>query len=110
MALLNRDGIKVEEVADYHIYPIADNDTPCLSSDRLEYTLSNGLGATEKIWTLDDVKEIYLTAWKQGHLDEAIEELEEAVNADYRTTQIYQNLGILYNLSDDHEKALKFNL
>lgn len=59
MALLNRDGIKVEEVADYHIYPIADNDTPCLSSDRLEYTLSNGLGATEKIWNLDDVKEIY---------------------------------------------------
>ena len=59
MTLLNRDGIKVEEVADYHIYPIADNDTPCLSSDRLEYTLSNGLGATEKIWTLDDVKEIY---------------------------------------------------
>ena len=59
MTLLNRDGIKVEEVTDYHIYPIADNDTPCLSSDRLEYTLSNGLGATEKIWTLDDVKEIY---------------------------------------------------
>ena len=59
MTLLNRDCIKVEEVSDYHIYPIADNDTPCLSSDRLEYTLSNGLGATEKIWTLDDVKDIY---------------------------------------------------
>ncbi len=59
MALLNRDGIKVEEVADYHIYPIADNDTPYLSSDRLEYTLSNGLGAVEKIWNLDDVKQIY---------------------------------------------------
>lgn len=59
MTLLNRDGIKVEEVSDYHIYPIADNDTPCLSSDRLEYTLSNGLGATEKIWTLDDVKDVY---------------------------------------------------
>ena len=52
MELLNRDGIKVEEVADYHIYPIADNDTPCLSSDRLEYTLSNGLGATEKIFMI----------------------------------------------------------
>lgn len=51
-----------------------------------------------------------LTYWKQGHLDEAIEELEEAVNAGYKTTQIYQNLGILYNLSDNHEKALKFNL
>lgn len=59
MTLLNRDGIKVEEVSNYHIYPIADNDTPCLSSDRLEYTLSNGLGATQKIWTLDDVKDIY---------------------------------------------------
>ena len=41
MNLLQRDGIKVEEVSDYHIYPIADNDTPMLSSDRLEYTLSN---------------------------------------------------------------------
>ena len=59
MYLLNRDGIKVEEVADYHIYPIADNDTPRLSSDRLEYTLSNGLGATEKLWTLEEVKEVY---------------------------------------------------
>ncbi len=59
MYLLNRDGIKVEEVSDYHIYPIADNDTPKLSSDRLEYTLSNGLGATRKFWTLEDVKQIY---------------------------------------------------
>lgn len=59
MYLLNRDGIKVEEVSDYHIYPIADNDTPRLSSDRLEYTLSNGLGATGKFWTLEDVKQIY---------------------------------------------------
>lgn len=59
MRLLNRDGIKVEEVCDYHIYPIADNDTPMLSSDRLEYTLSNGLGATEVLWDLDDVERIY---------------------------------------------------
>lgn len=51
-----------------------------------------------------------LTYWKQGHLEEAIEELEEAIDAGYKTTQIYQNLGILYNLSEDHEKALKFNL
>ena len=43
MKLLDRDGIKVEEVCDYHIYPIADNDTPMLSADRLEYTFSDGL-------------------------------------------------------------------
>ena len=59
MDLLNRDGISINEVSDYHIYPIADNDTPKLSSDRLEYTLSNGLGATEKIWELEDIEEIY---------------------------------------------------
>ena len=56
MKLLERDNIKVEEVNDYHIYPIADNDTPQLSADRLEYTLSNGIGATEKIWGLSEIK------------------------------------------------------
>lgn len=43
MDLLNRDDINVEEIVDYHIYPIADNDSPRLSADRLEYTLSDGL-------------------------------------------------------------------
>ncbi len=59
MSLLKRDNIKIEKVADYHIYPIADNDTPRLASDRLEYTLSNGLGVTERIWNLEDVKQVY---------------------------------------------------
>lgn len=34
MDLLKRDNIKLEEVDDYHIYPVADNDTPKLSADR----------------------------------------------------------------------------
>lgn len=59
MSLLVQDGITIEEVVDYHMYPIADNDTPQLSSDRLEYTLSNGLGATKELWDLEEVKEIY---------------------------------------------------
>ena len=59
MELLERDNIKVNEVDDYHIYPIADNDTPMLSADRLEYTLSNGLGVRKKVWNLNDIKEIY---------------------------------------------------
>lgn len=74
MNLLNRDGIKVEEVSDYHIYPIADNDTPMLSSDRLEYTLSNGLGATEKIWGLKKIEEIYKNIEIQEN-EEGIQEL-----------------------------------
>lgn len=59
MSLLNRDNIKLEEVCDYHIYPIADNDTPKLAADRLEYTFSNGLGVRIEFWNLDEVKEIY---------------------------------------------------
>ncbi len=47
MDLLKRDGIQVEEVDNYHIYPIADNDAPRLASDRLEYTFSDGF---RRIW------------------------------------------------------------
>lgn len=53
---------------------------------------------------------IGLAYWKRGELADAIEELEEIIADDYKTTQIYQNLGILYNLSDDTDKALRFNL
>ena len=58
MKLLKRDNIKVEEVCDYHIYPIADNDTPMLSADRLEYSLSNDF-LVYKFNTLDNIKRIY---------------------------------------------------
>ena len=74
MALLNRDGIKLEEVCDYHIYPIADNDTPQLSADRLEYTFSNGLGVRIEFWNLDEVREIYNSIEVQENED-GIDEL-----------------------------------
>ena len=74
MQLLDRDGIKIEEVNDYHRYPIADNDTPKLSSDRLEYTLSNGLGVRKKLWDLEEVREIYQNIEVQKNED-GIEEL-----------------------------------
>lgn len=40
-ALLSENGLTLDDVADYHRYPIADNDSPRLSADRLEYTLGN---------------------------------------------------------------------
>jgi len=58
MNLLKRDNIKLSEIEDYHIYPIADNDTPMLSSDRLEYSLSNAL-FTYNLLELEDIKKIY---------------------------------------------------
>ncbi len=41
--LLGEYGLHTAEVSDYHVYPIADNDTPQLSADRLEYTFGNFL-------------------------------------------------------------------
>lgn len=58
MALLKRDGIKLEEVNDYKKYPIADNDTPMLSADRFEYTFASGL-TFFRVWELDKIKKTY---------------------------------------------------
>ncbi|MCR5637191.1 MAG: HD domain-containing protein [Clostridiales bacterium] len=40
-ALLQKYRISIDDIKDYHKYPIADNDTPRLSADRLEYTIGN---------------------------------------------------------------------
>ena len=58
MKLLERDNIDVSEIDNYHMYPIADNDTPKLSADRLEYSLSNAL-FTYELLDLDAIAEIY---------------------------------------------------
>lgn len=56
--LLRRDGIKISEIKDYHLYPIADNDSPQLSADRLEYTLSDGL-VTQNAFSIESIRRIY---------------------------------------------------
>lgn len=56
--LLKRDGIRVSEVDDYHIYPIADNNTPKLSADRLEYSLAHALFTYRKA-KLPTIRRIY---------------------------------------------------
>lgn len=58
MNLLKRDNINISEVNNYQIYPIADNETPKLSSDRFEYTLSNAL-FTYKLCDIQLIKRIY---------------------------------------------------
>ena len=50
-------GLPIDLVADYHIYPVADNDTPRLSADRLEYTMGNILNY--RFGTLEDVARFY---------------------------------------------------
>lgn len=59
MSLLERDGIKLEEVEDYKKYPIADNSTPRLSADRFEYNFCGGYIIHPEIWNIDDLRECY---------------------------------------------------
>ena len=50
-------GLHTADVSDYHAYPIADNDTPRLSADRLEYTLGNLVNFG--LSSLDEVRAMY---------------------------------------------------
>lgn len=56
--LLKSDGLTVEQVQDYHIYPIADNEIPQLSADRLEYMFPSG-AVLEGSWNMDSIRETY---------------------------------------------------
>lgn len=56
-ALLKREGLSVGDVADSHQYPIADNPSPMLSADRLEYTLGNL--TRFGFWTLAQAEKAY---------------------------------------------------
>lgn len=51
--ILQKYQLNIDDICDYHLYPIADNDSPKLSSDRLEYSLGNmlnyGFVSKEKI-------------------------------------------------------------
>lgn len=103
LSLLNRDGIKVEEISYYHIYPIADNNTPRLSADRFEYTFSNGLflyGA----WNVDEISKYYndITILKN---EDGIEELG------FKTPQICKEylhtiLPIFANYDSDNNRTV----
>lgn len=93
--MLNRDNIKLEEVSDYHIYPIAYNDTPKLSSDRLEYTLSNAL-LTYEIEGLDKIKEIYWDIEIEFNEDGVIELGFKTKKIAREFVRIMSNLSIMY--------------
>lgn len=56
--LLAQDGLTPEQVCDYHLYPVADNEIPQLSADRLEYMFPSGM-ALEGSWTMEEIQKVY---------------------------------------------------
>ena len=95
MDLLKRDNIKLEEVDDYHIYPVADNDTPKLSADRLEYSLSNAL-LTYKLSNIDEIKKIYNDIVLGKDEDDILELSFKSKNIALEFVKITSKLSIIY--------------
>ena len=56
--LLAKDGLSVEQICDYHVYPVADNEIPQLSADRLEYMFPSGM-ALDGSWDLASIERAY---------------------------------------------------
>lgn len=95
MDLLERDNIKLEEVDDYHIYPVADNDTPKLSADRFEYSLSNAL-LTYKLSNIDDIKRIYNDVFLDKDEEDTLELSFKSKATALEFVKITSKLSIIY--------------
>ena len=95
MDLLKRDNIKLEEVDDYHIYPVADNDTPKLSADRLEYSLSNAL-LTYKLSNIGEISKIYNDIVLGKDEDDILELSFKSKNIALEFVKITSKLSIIY--------------
>lgn len=57
-SLLKEDNLCVKDIEDYHKYPIADNEIPCLSADRLEYMFPSG-ASLDASWSMKQIKKCY---------------------------------------------------
>ncbi|WP_312287175.1 HD domain-containing protein [Terrisporobacter sp.] len=55
--ILKKYNLNTKDVYDYHRYPIADNDSPLLSADRLEYTLGNAFYYGFK--SMEEIRDMY---------------------------------------------------
>lgn len=55
--ILSKYGLNVEDVIDYSVYPIADNNMPQLSADRLEYNLY--MATSRKLIDMNEARNIY---------------------------------------------------
>lgn len=106
ITLLKRDNIKVEEIDNYHIYPIADNDTPCLSADRLEYSLSNALLVYNQA-NFDKIKDIYndINIQNDEYGNVELGFMHEDVAIDF--VNITSNLSIIYR-ADKTRYSMQF--
>lgn len=77
-SLLKDLRLEVDDVFDYHRYPIADTPSPSLSADRIEYTFSNSLNLLKADRLKLETVYSHLVLGKGGHI-----EFDDAESARY---------------------------
>lgn len=105
-SFLERNWIAESEVNDYQIYPIADNKSPKLSSDRLEYSLSNGL-FSYNLLNIGDVSQIYNDVYVTKNEDGIDELAFKTLSIARRFIEIVSKLSVIY-IEDKTRYSMQF--
>ncbi len=106
MRLLIKDGISVDDVANFKKYSILDNDTHGLCADRLDNTFLPGL-ANEKIWTFDGIERTYknIVISKNEYGNDELAFKNQRIAEDYvlNSSKIFKIF-----MSDNNRTAMQF--
>ncbi|MCR5620681.1 MAG: hypothetical protein K6G18_02375 [Treponema sp.] len=98
--LLFRDGIYKYEIDDYHRFPVADNEIPGLSADRLEYMYPSGAALCGE-WTLEEIEKSYSSVVLLKN-ERGVDELgfdSEAAAVDY--TRRFLDVSLILQRGED---------
>ena len=104
-SLLEQYGIGSAAVSDYHQYPIADNDSPQLSCDRLEYTFGNmvNYGFAQELLVKEMRNDLVIAGNEHG-----IKELQfQTPDLALAFAQLALRCGTIYS-SDENRFAMEY--
>lgn len=117
--LLKKDNIDFDDISNYHQYPIADNELPRLSADRLEYMFSTGLIMAD-IWSMERIKACYqnitILQNEEGTLELGFQNQDLAIEYCLKCVEvgklyvINKNKVALQLLADVIEKSIELKL
>lgn len=99
--LLDKYHLSYDDVSDYHRYPLADNEMPQLSADRLEYSLGNMYNY--EFVSLEEIKHYYDHIYVNDAKDELV--FNDLLSAADFTRHVFENSYVY--ISDEDRWAME---
>lgn len=99
--LLEKYHLSFDDVSDYHRYPLADNEMPQLTADRLEYSLGNMYNYG--FVTIEKIKHYYDHIYVNDTKDELV--FNDLLSAADFTRQVFENSYVY--ISDEDRWAME---